>query len=170
MLFISSWRIRSIFIFWLAFFPGFSHADIRSATGNPLPDFYTVWGAVASVRALKDFCNDFHPELKTNTDKAFLQWRDRYRTFRYKIENYHSAISKIEFGVVDDSVRYQSDAIAFEKQKNLMRDLISQNGKEATLRTCLNYPEYMRSEKADFERYYSEHMDVFESYWRSKRK
>lgn len=145
-------------------------ADIRSATGKPLLDFYTVYGAIDSVRMINELCSTKFPEYKKQNNRAYISWRSRNKDFIYMVEQYNHAIVMKTSRGNDASYRKQmlEAAQTYEQNKVAMHKMFSDYG-EATYRaTCSAYPEYTESEKADFQNYYKEHMRVFESYWRNK--
>lgn len=142
-----------------------AYADIRSATGKPLLDFYTVRGAIGSVRAMKDVCNERYPSMKNRNDKAYVAWQERYKSFRHKVEQYHDQISKKVAKGDDPAKRYREDAMQYEEQKRQHHELFMSFGEKVYSQTCENYPAYTQSEKANFAVYMAEHMAVFESYW-----
>ena len=84
--------IKLTFIISIAALSPLANADIRSATGKPLLDFYTVYGAVDSVRIINELCNTKFPEYKKRNDAAYSLWRTRNKDFIYKIEQYNHAI------------------------------------------------------------------------------
>lgn len=145
-------------------------ADIRSATGKPFLDFYTVYGAIDSVRIINELCNTKFPEYKKQNDYAYGLWRSRNKDFIYKVEQYNQTIVTKTSKGTEASYRNQmlETAQAHEQNKVAMHKMFSDYG-EATYRaTCSAYREYTESGKADFPNYYKEHMRVFESYWRNK--
>jgi hypothetical protein len=142
-----------------------SGADIRSATGKPLLDFYTVFGLIGNVRAMKDVCNERYPAMKNSNEKSYAEWQDRYKAFRYKIEQYHDEISKKTAKGSDPAKRYREDAMQYEGQKKQTHELFLSFGEQGYRQACENYSAYTKSEKADFAVYMAEHMRVFESYW-----
>lgn len=143
-------------------------ADIRSATGKPLLDFYTVYGAIDSVKIINELCNVNFPEYKMQNDRAYNQWRTKYKAFIYKVEQYnHAIVTKTSKGS-DASYRKQmlETAQTYEKNKVAMHQMFFDYGDAVYRSTCASYPEYTESEKADFPNYYQEHMQVFKKYWR----
>lgn len=150
--------------------PSLAFADIRSATGKPLLDFYTVYGAIDSVRIINELCNTKFPEYKKQNDRAYSLWRSRNKEFIYKIEQYnHAIVTKISKGN-DVSYRKQmlETAQTYDQNKVAMHQMFSDYGETTYRATCSAYREYTESEKADFPNYYKEHMQVFENYWRKK--
>lgn len=147
-----------------------SIADIRSATGKPLLDFYTVYGAIDSVRIINELCNTKFPEYKKQNDRAYSLWRSRNKDFIYKVEQYnHAIVTKTSKGN-EASYRKQmlETAQTYEQNKVAMHKMFSDYGETTYHATCSAYREYTESEKADFPNYYKEHMQVFENYWRNK--
>jgi nuclear transport factor 2 (NTF2) superfamily protein len=145
-------------------------ADIRSATGKPLLDFYTVYGAIDSVRIINELCNTKFPEYKNQNDRAYSLWRSRNKEFIYKIEQYnHAIVTKTSKGN-DASYRRQmlETAQTYERNKVAMHQMFSDYGETTYRSMCSAYREYTESEKADFPNYNKEHMLVFESYLRKK--
>jgi len=57
--------------------------------------------------------------------------------------------------------------LVYEESKRNMHNMYSEAGMSVYKAVCSSYPEYTRSEKADFPRYYREHIEVFEDYWLS---
>lgn len=162
--------IKTITIIFLALLSFSSYGDIRSATGKPLLDFYTVYGALDSVKIMNELCNQYYPNYKTQNDNAYQAWRQKYRDFIYKIEQYnHSIAQKIAKG---DSESYRKHfleaALAYEENKEAMRKTFLEFGPEIFQGSCESYPEYTQSYKADFANYFKEHIQVFEEYWRKK--
>jgi hypothetical protein len=150
--------------------PPLAIADIRSATGKPLLDFYTVYGAIDSVRIINELCNMKFPEYKKKNDRAYSLWRSQNKDFIYKVEQYnHAIVTKTSKGN-EASYRKQmlETAQAYEQNKSAMHKMFSDYGETAYRATCSAYREYTESEKADFPNYYKEHMQVFEKYWRNK--
>ncbi|SET05655.1 hypothetical protein SAMN05216326_11091 [Nitrosomonas marina] len=150
--------------------PSFGFADIRSATGKPLLDFYTVYGAIDSVKIINELCNIEFPEYKKQNDLAYSLWRSQYKDFIYKIEQYnHEIVKKTSKG---DEALYAKQmldtAISYDNNKKTMHNMFSDFGENTYRQTCFNYPTYTESEKADFPNYYKEHLQVFESYWRKQ--
>lgn len=145
-------------------------ADIRSATGKPLLDFYTVYGAIDSVRIINELCNVEYPEYKKQNDPAYSLWRSRYKEFIYKIEQYnHEIVKKTSKGNEASYAKQMLDtAHTYEKNKIFMHQMFSDYGETVYRQACSNYPAYTESEKADFPNYYNEHMQVFENYWRNQ--
>ncbi len=146
-------------------------ADIRSATGKPLLDFYTVYGAVDSVKIINELCNAKFPQYKKQNDRAYKLWRSRYKEFIYKIEQYnHEIVTKSSKGNMASYSKQLSDqAIRFEETKLVMHKMFSDYGEGVYREMCASYPEYTTSEKADFPNYYGEHMEVFEDDWYKRR-
>ena len=159
--------IGTLMLAWLVSIPA-ANADIRSATGKPLVDFYTVKGALDSVRAIKDVCNARYPSLAKRNESAYEDWQIRYKAFRYKIENYDEEITKKVSKQYDPAKRYREDALRFEQQKKQQHEFFLGAGEASYRQTCENYPGYLRSEKANFAVYMAEHMRVFEAYWAAK--
>jgi hypothetical protein len=150
--------------------PSLVFADIRSATGKPLLDFYTVYGAVDSVRIINELCNTKFQEYKKQNDRAYSLWRSRNKEFIYKIEQYdHAIVTKTSKGN-EASYRKQmlETAQTYEQNKAAMHQTFSDYGETTYRATCSAYREYTESAKADFPNYYKEHMQVFENYWRQK--
>ncbi len=146
-------------------------ADIRSPTGKPLNDFYTVHGAISAIRATKDICNIRYPEFRVANEKAYKAWQERYRDFRYKMEQYNEEIIKsIAKGSAEKYAKMlQTDALSYEKSKEQLHDFFLTMGDDAYRKTCRAYPSYTTSEKANFPVYYEEHISIFEKYWRKTR-
>lgn len=146
-------------------------ADIRSPTGKPLEDFYTVHGAIGAVRAIKDICNTRFPDQKLANEKAYKAWQERYRDFRYKMEQYNEEIIKsIAKGNAEKYTKMlQDDALTYEKSKEDLHSFYLSMGEDAYRKSCKAYPSYTTSEKANFSVYYEEHMSIFEKYWRKTR-
>lgn len=145
-------------------------ADIRSATGKPLLDFYTVYGAIDSVKIIDELCNTKFKEYKKQNDLSYSLWRTRHKEFIYKIEQYNHAIVKKSSKGNEALYRKQmiETAQTYEQNKKSIHQMFLDYG-EATYRaTCSAYPEYTKSEKADFPNYYKEHVQVFEKYWHNK--
>ena len=145
-------------------------ADMRSATGKPLLDFYTVYGAIDSVKILCELCNKRYPEYKKQNDKAYDDWRARNLNFIYKVEQYNDEImtkatlkngKSYEKQVLDNLRQYEQSTIEIHQ-------MFLDYGEQVYRETCLSYPEYTKSEKADFPNYYKEHIQIFESYWHKK--
>ncbi len=162
--------IQSSALYLLVFMtlPSIVMADIRSATGKPLLDFYTVYGAIDSVKIINELCNMNFPEYKAQNDRAYQLWRTKYKAFIYKVEQYnHAIVTKTSKGS-DTSYRKQmlETAQTYEKNKVAMHKMFSDYGNAIYRSTCASYPEYTESEKADFPNYYREHIQVFEKYWR----
>lgn len=146
-------------------------ADIRSATGKPLLDFYTVYGAIDSVRIINELCNTNFPQYKKQNNLAYSLWRSRYKEFIYKVEQYnHAIVTKTSKGN-EASYRKQmvEAAQTYEENKAAMHKMFSDYGETIYRATCSAYPEYTESEKSDFPNHYKEHMQVFENYWRNKK-
>ena len=150
--------------------PAFVFADIRSATGKPLLDFYTVYGAIDSVKIINELCNIEFPEYKKQNEIAYSLWRSRYKEFIYKIEQYnHEIIKKTSKGNEASYAKQMLDtAKTYEKHKIFMHKMFSDYGETTYRQTCSNYLAYTESEKADFPNYYDEHIQVFENYWRNQ--
>jgi hypothetical protein len=146
-------------------------ADIRSATGKPLNDFYTAHGAISAMRATKDICNARHPEFKAANENAYKAWQERYKDFRYKMEQYNEEIKKsVAKGSAEKYAgMLQRDAINYEKTKEQMHDFFLTLGNDGYKKTCQAYPSYTTSEKANFPIYYQEHISIFENYWLKRR-
>lgn len=145
-------------------------ADIRSATGKPLLDFYTVYGAIDSVKIINELCNTKFPQYKKQNDRAYSLWRLRNKEFIYKVEQYDLAIVTKTSKGNETSYRKQmlETAQTYEQNKVAMHKMFSDYGETTYHATCSAYREYTESEKADFPNYYREHMQVFENYWRNK--
>ncbi|MCE7915274.1 MAG: hypothetical protein DYH15_11480 [Nitrosomonas sp. PRO4] len=163
------WNIF-ICLFTLLLLPSFVFADIRSATGKPLLDFYTVYGAIDSVRIINELCNENYPEFKKQNDLAYSLWRSRYKDFIYKIEQYnHEIVKKTSKGNEASYAKQMLEtAKSYENNKVTLHQMFSDFGEPTYRQTCFNYPMYTESEKADFPNYYNEHLQVFESYWRKQ--
>jgi hypothetical protein len=146
-------------------------ADIRSATGKPLLDFYTVYGAIDSVKIIGEVCNAKFPEYKNENDRAYNLWRSRNKEFMYRVEQYNHAIVKKTSKGNEASYRKQmiETPLIYEQNKAAMHQMFSGLGETAYRATCSSYQEYTESEKADFPNYYKEHMQVFESYWHKQK-
>lgn len=145
--------------------PPLAMADIRNATGKPLLDFYTVYGAIDSVKIINELCNVNFPEYVAKNDRAYKLWKTKYEAFIYKVEQYNHAVANRESGGKDASYVKQmlETAKAYENNKVAMHQLFSGYGDAVYRSTCASYPEYTKSEKADFQNYYREHMQVFEN-------
>lgn len=146
-------------------------ADIRSATGKPLLDFYTVYGAIDSVKIIGELCNAKFLEYKKQNDRAYNLWRSRNKEFIYRVEQYnHEIVTKTSKGN-EASYRKQmiETTLIYEQNKAAMHQMFSGLGETAYRATCSSYQEYTESEKADFPNYYKEHMQVFENYWRKRK-
>lgn len=144
-------------------------ADIRSATGKPLLDFYTVYGAIDSVKIINELCNTRFPQYKKQNDRAYSLWQSRSKEFIYKVEQYnHAIVTKTSKG---NEVSYRKQMLEtaqkYEQNKVALHKMLSDYGETTYHDTCSAYREYTESEKADFPNYYKEHMQVFESYWRN---
>lgn len=166
----NSMRINVICLLALVTLPSLAFADIRSATGKPLLDFYTVYGAIDSVRIINELCNTKFPEYKKQNDRAYSLWRSRNKDFIYKTEQYnHAIVTKTSKG---NKASYRKQmletALAYEENKVDIHQIFSDNGETAYRATCSAYREYTESEKADFQNKYKEHMQVFENYWRKQ--
>ncbi len=161
----------NLYLILIAFASSSAIADIRSATGKPLLDFYTVYGALDSVKIIKELCNTRFPEFKKQNDLAYKQWRSRNREFIYTIEQYnHAIVTRTSKGNEAEYRKMMLEtAISFEKEKVLMDEMFSGFGQPVYRSTCASYPQYLVSEKADFPNYYGEHMQVFENFWRKQR-
>ena len=149
-----------------------AYGDIRSATGKPLVDFYTVYGALDSVKITNELCNQYYPYYKTQNDDAYQAWRQRYRDIIYKIEQYeHSIVQKIAKGD-PESYRKQllKTALAYEENKESMRKTFLEVAPVIFQSSCEAFPEYTQSYKADFANYLKEHIEVFEKYWAKQAK
>ena len=156
------------FIFCVIFI-SVTQADIRSATGKPFLDFYTVYGAISAAKITNEICNSKFPEYKEQNDLAYESWRKRYKEFLYKMEQYDHAITEEVSKGNEDTFRelmYQS-AMKYEENKAYMHNIFTEMGEAVYQATCSSYPEYLLSEKADFQNYYREHIEVFEGYWLS---
>ena len=167
---INSMPRKIICILALVISPSLAFADIRSATGKPLLDFYTVYGAIDSVRIINELCNTKFPEYKTQNDRAYSLWRSQYKEFIHKIEQYnHAIVTKTSKGN-EASYRKQmlETAQTYEQNKIAMHQMFSDYGETTYRATCAAYREYTGSQKADFPNYYKEHMQVFENSWRKK--
>lgn len=172
---INAMFIKSLcLVVWLVVLSIFSPptmADTRSATGKPLLDFYTVYGAIDSVRIISELCNAKFPEYKTQSDRAYSSWRSRHKEFIYRIERYnHAIVTKTSKGN-ESSYRKQmiETELAYERNKTAMHQMFSDLGETAYRATCSSYQEFTESEKADFPNYYKEHIQVFEDYWRKQK-
>lgn len=167
---INSTPSKVICLLALVILPSLAFADIRSATGKPLLDFYTVYGAIDSVRIINELCNTKFPEYKKQNDRAYSLWRSRNKEFIYKIEQYNHAIVTTTSKGNEASYRKQmlETAQTYEQNRVAMHQMFSDYGETIYHATCLAYREYTKSEKADFPNYYKEHMQVFENYWRKK--
>ena len=98
-------------------------ADIRSATGKPLLDFYTVYGAIDSVKIINELCNTKFLEFKKQNDRAYNVWRSRHKEFIYKVEQYnHMIVTKTSKG---DEASYRKQmietALLYEQNKAAMQ-------------------------------------------------
>jgi hypothetical protein len=144
---------------------------MRSATGKPLLDFYTVYGAVDSVKIINELCNAKFPQYKKQNDRAYKLWRLRHKEFIYKVEQYNQEImTKSSKGNIASYGKQVADnAMAFEENKVLMHKMFSDYGERSYRQVCSSYLEYTNSDKADFPNYYGEHMEVFEDYWHKRR-
>jgi hypothetical protein len=145
-------------------------ADIRSATGKPLLDFYTVYGAIDSVRIINELCNTKSPEYKKRNDGAYISWRSRNKEFIRMVEQYnHEIVMKTS---KENGMSYRKQMLetaqTYEQNKAAMHRIFSDYGETEYRATCLAYREYTESEKADFPNYYKEHIKVFENYWHHK--
>ena len=172
---INAMLIKSLFLVVslvaLSIFSPPTMADIRSATGKPLLDFYTVYGAIDSVKIISELCNAKFPEYKAQSDRAYNSWRSRHKEFIYRIEQYnHAIVTKTSKGS-EASYRKQmiEAALLYEQNKAAIHQMFSGLGETAYRATCSSYQEYTESEKADFPNYYKEHMQVFETYWRKQK-
>lgn len=159
-----------ICLFTFLVLPSFVFADIRSVTGKPLLDFYTVYGAIDSVKIINELCDIEFPEYKKQNDIAYSLWRSRYKEFIYKIEKYnHEIVKKTSKGNEASYAKQMLDtAHTYEKNKEFMNQMFLDYGETVYRQTCSNYPAYTESEKTDFPNYYKEHLQVFESYWRKQ--
>jgi len=172
---INTMFVKSLYlVVWLVVFSIFSPpimADIRSATGKPLLDFYTVYGAIDSVKIINELCNTNFPAYKGQTDRAYNLWRSRHKEFIYKIEQYsHALVTKTSKGNEDAYRKQMIDILLiYERNKVAMHKTFSDFGGTAYSATCSSYPEYLESEKADIPNYYKEHIQVFEDYWRKQK-
>ncbi len=168
----NSTRRKVICLLALVTLPSLAFADIRSATGKPLLDFYTVYGAIDSVRIINELCNTKFPEYKKQNDRAYSLWRSRNKDFIYKIEQYnHAIVTKTSKGnEASYSKQMLKTALAYEENKVTMHETFSNFGEKAYRAMCsaTHYKEYTESEKADFPNYYKEHIQVFENYWRKQ--
>lgn len=162
---------RNLCLVILSIFSSSAIADIRSATGKPLLDFYTIYGAIDSVKIINELCNAKFPEYKKQNDRAYKLWRSRYKEFIYKIEQYnHEIVTKSSKGnMASYSKQLANDAMAFEQTKAQMHKMFSDYGESVYRETCSSYPVYTRSDKADFPNYYREHLEVFEDDWYKRR-
>jgi len=158
---------KIIYLLVLTLFPSIAIADIRSATGKPLLDFYTVYGAIDSVKIICELCNTKYPEYKKQNDRAYNSWRSRNIEFIYKIEQYNHAIVTRSSKGNGASYRKQmlETAQTYEQNKAAMHQMFSDYGEMVYRATCSAYSEYTESEKVDFPNYYKEHIQVFENYW-----
>lgn len=151
----------------LVSFTPIAMADIRSATGKPLLDFYTVYGAIDSVRIINELCSRYYPEYKEENDRAYSSWRSKNKDFIYKVEQYNHAIVTKKSKANEASYRKEilKAAQIYEENKVAMHKMFSDYGEAVYRSTCAVYPDYTISEKADYPVYYKEHMQVFENYW-----
>src|SRR5688500_12043762 len=161
---------KVICLLTLMILPSFVFADIRSATGKPLLDFYTIYGVIDSVKIINELCNIEFTEYKKQNDLAYSLWRSLYKEFIYKIEQYnHEIVKKTSKGNEASYAKQMLDtAHTYEKNKVSINQMFSDYGETVYRQTCSNYPAYTESEKTDFPNYYKEHLQVFESYWRKQ--
>jgi hypothetical protein len=151
--------------------PLYSFADIRDASGEPIEDFYTVWGAIHSVEITKEICNASFPEYRNQNSSAYSLWRDVNGEFIHDFEEYNRLIYKERYGVDEHLYKQklsENQKLLLEEASVLTYQAYSDLGEEVFRATCLYYPEYLKSEKADFPSYYSRHIAVFESDWNRK--
>lgn len=148
------------------------HSDIRSPTGRPLLDFYTLHGAIGAVRISKELCSVRYAHIQRQNEFAYEAWRTQYRDFLYRIEqHHHDLIKSMSKGDNRELSRLlQKDAIEEQERRNELDMMYRNMGEQAYLAACESFPRYLQSDLANFPVMYREHLQVFESWLRTRKR
>jgi len=126
------------------------------ATGDYAEDLARVYGAHQRLLATKDACDEAFPARRTETDKAYFEWRRQQEAL---LEDLDSRVTLLIRNVSTDQKDYSRNLGKYEgeilqQRLDFKRSLLALRTTELE-QQCRQFPAYLKSPEADFRKKYA---------------
>lgn len=128
------------------------------STGDYAMDLGQVYGAIQSVKQMKDICSDSFPALTKENEAAYQGWRKHYLSFLQEVDKHWTAFAWREAnGNPQKYTEFLNKMTNYSEQyKQGLRKQLSADGTDAFAKQCGVYAKYLTTDRTNLEYFYAE--------------
>jgi len=128
------------------------------STGDYFMDFGQVYGAAVALQQYRDICAESFRDLRKQNADAYAAWRAKYLKFLQELEKHRTAMAWKE--AKGDEKKYVEALskinASFDRYKEALRDQLKSGGADGFRRACVQYPQYLQTDRGNLEYFYAE--------------